>query len=132
MAEPFLGKVFLPSAITGRASELARSKANTSKSYKIASGPCLVTVSSPNLRRSTRDWQALLRVESKISNPTKLCDDMEMTLMPKWRLEPTILAVFVVIAGGPKWGGHLEMIVSLDGTIAYALGLSSLVLALAV
>eukprot|EP01018_Ginkgo_biloba_P017067 Gb_09135 [translate_table: standard] len=73
-AEPFLG-VFLPFATVGRASELARSRPNPSRSYKIACRPCLAIVFVSKLRRScrrsTRDWQGLLRDESRVANPTE-------------------------------------------------------------
>eukprot|EP01018_Ginkgo_biloba_P008019 Gb_17155 [translate_table: standard] len=73
-AKPFLG-VFPPSATVGRASELAIGRPNPSRSCRIAYRPYLAIDSASKLRRSyersTRDWKALLRAESRLPNPTE-------------------------------------------------------------
>eukprot|EP01018_Ginkgo_biloba_P019751 Gb_26050 [translate_table: standard] len=62
-----------------KASEPTISRLNPSKSYRIACGPCLATVSTSKLWkscwRSTKDWQALLGVESKVPNHTEMVPD---------------------------------------------------------
>eukprot|EP01018_Ginkgo_biloba_P024610 Gb_30958 [translate_table: standard] len=76
-AGPFLA-VFLPTTLTRKADKPSRSKLNPSRSCRIACRPCLAAVSTSKLLRSywgsTRYWQALLGVESRVPNPTKVVE----------------------------------------------------------